>query len=186
MLSQHPFTVVFMEGKYTTYTTYKYAVLFKQIYNLFQFQYHPHTHDTNNKKLWLTRKVNWKTIIMTSMGMSEMIQNCNIVVERLTNVHQCQNLSFHFPYCHLNHFVSWKSNKVYLSVPCVKKLVLWWHADNLCRNYSIYSSTWWDRLLYNLHFQGKYVYRTYLCFWFCLLGLIFLLISEMKNKIQTH
>jgi nicotinamide riboside transporter PnuC len=134
MLSQHPFTVVFMEGKYTTYTTYKYTVLFTQIYNLFQFQYHPHTHDTNNKKLWLTRKVNRKTIIMTSMGMSEMIQNCNIVVERLTNVYQCQNLSFHFPYCHLNHFVSWKSNKVYLSVSCVKKLVLWWHADNLCQN----------------------------------------------------
>ena len=51
MLSQHPCTVVFMEMKYTVYTTYKYTVLFTQIYNLFQFQNHPQTHDTNNKKI---------------------------------------------------------------------------------------------------------------------------------------
>ena len=32
MLSQHPGTVVFVEGKYTVYTTYKYTVLFTRIY----------------------------------------------------------------------------------------------------------------------------------------------------------
>jgi len=169
MLSQHPCTVVFMEGKYTMYTTYKYIVLFTQIYNLFQFHNHPHTHDTNNKKFWLIRKVNQKTIIMISMGKSEMIQNCDIEVEIVTNVHHCQNLSFHFPYCHLNHFISWKSNKVYPRVSCIKQcnVMLTFHAKIKC---SVYSST----------------YRTYLCFWFCLLGLIFLLISEMKNRIKTH
>ena len=77
------------------------------------------------------------------MGMSEMIQNCNIDVERVTNVYHCQNLSFHFPYCHLNYFVSWNSNKVYLSVSCIKQLmfcdaVLTFHAEI---KYGVYSGT---------------------------------------------
>ena len=77
------------------------------------------------------------------MGMSEMIQNCDIEVDRLTNVYRCQNLCFHFPYCRLNHSVSWKNNIVYLSVACVKQLLfcdvmLTFHAEI---KYIVHSST---------------------------------------------
>jgi len=80
---------------------------------------------------------------MTSVGMSEMIQNCDIEVEIVTNVYHCQNLFFHFPYCHLNHSASWKSNKVYLSMSCAKQLMfcdvmLTFHAET---KYNVYSST---------------------------------------------
>lgn len=105
------------------------------------------------KRLLLKMKVKWKTIIMTLMGMSQMIQNCNTDVERVTNIYYCQKLSFHFPYYHLNHFVSRKSNKVYLSMSNVlNNYVLWWHADISFMNQIQYLLRYMMSPLYNLQF----------------------------------